>query len=250
MTPGNHGKRSIVMDILRKTGAAILAAFLLTAGISYAQETALEHYSSGLEYGIKEEFEKARTEFKKALEIDPLDVHAKEALKVVNDATNESLRDFDLKIRQDSAALLFEGITYANRGENDKAISSYNRAIEVYPGFAEAFNHRGVAYENIGQYDLAISDYESAIEINPRYVIAYFNRGTIYRLRRQYDQAVSDYSNAILYNPRYGQAYDNRGYLYMVRFKDRKRGCRDWKRACELGVCASYNHAREIGDCE
>ena len=42
---------------------------------------------------------------------------------------------------------------------------------------ATSYNERGITYGKIGQYDQTISDFNKAIEINPRFAEAYNNRG-------------------------------------------------------------------------
>lgn len=54
--------------------------------------------------------------------------------------------------------------------END-----YNKAIEINPKDAMAYNNRGIANKAQKKYDDAISDYSKAIEINlkdPKYYIS------------------------------------------------------------------------------
>jgi tetratricopeptide (TPR) repeat protein len=52
------------------------------------------------------------------------------------------------------------------------------------PQDATAYYDRGVDYYRKGQYDKAISDFNRALEINPRYAEAYINRGITYRSQR------------------------------------------------------------------
>ena len=107
------------------------------------------------------------------------------------------------------------GLAYAQgKGQFDKAISDWNKAIELNPSYAEAYNNRGNAYQAKGQYDRAISDYTKAIEINPSYAEAYYNRGVAYGRKGQYDQAISDCNKAIELNPSYAKAYYNRGVAH------------------------------------
>jgi tetratricopeptide (TPR) repeat protein len=110
----------------------------------------------------------------------------------------------------DAESYVRRGLAYEKRGQNHKAISDYDKAIEINPRYAEAHNNRGVAYHNKGQYDKAISDYNQAIEINPRYAGAYRNLGIAYRTKGQYNDAISDYDKAIEINPRYYKAYFNK----------------------------------------
>jgi tetratricopeptide (TPR) repeat protein len=57
---------------------------------------------------------------------------------------------------------------------------------------AKADNHRGVAWDKKGDYDRAISDYSKAIELNPRYAEAYNNRAVAYYFKRQHGKAWDD----------------------------------------------------------
>lgn len=101
-----------------------------------------------------------------------------------------------------------------------------------------------------GQYDRAISDYDKAIEINPKDTDAYHNRGLAYYDKGQNDQAISDYDNAIEIDPKYALAYNNRGFTYFVKLGNKVKGCADWKKACELGICVDYNLAKQKGYCQ
>ena len=50
--------------------------------------------------------------------------------------------------------------------DNDIALC---KAIEINPHGADIYNNRGIAYRTKGEVDRAIADYSKAIEINPRY---------------------------------------------------------------------------------
>ena len=84
------------------------------------------------------------------------------------------------------------GNAYVRKGEHDKAISEYNKAIEISPKYASAYTYRGIAYVRKGQHDKAISDYNKAIKINPRYAEAYTNRGFAYYFKKEYGNAWND----------------------------------------------------------
>ncbi|MGI9568856.1 MAG: tetratricopeptide repeat protein, partial [Desulfobulbia bacterium] len=53
-----------------------------------------------------------------------------------------------------------------------KRISKKNLAI--------THNHRGIAYYNKGQFDKAIADYKKAIQLNPKDAAAYYRRGNAF----------------------------------------------------------------------
>ena len=56
----------------------------------------------------------------------------------------------------------------------------------------------------------------------------------------QLDQVTADYTKAIELNPKYGGAYVNRGYVFN-KIGQKEKACSDWKWACDLGDCKSYN---------
>jgi tetratricopeptide (TPR) repeat protein len=58
----------------------------------------------------------------------------------------------------------------------------------------QSYSNRGIAYGNKGEYDRAIADYGKAIEINPKYVGADNGRGSAYSRR---DEAIADFRRAL-----------------------------------------------------
>ena len=79
------------------------------------------------------------------------------------------------------------------KGDYDRAIADYNKALELDPKDATAYNNRGFTYDNKGDYDKAIADYDAAIRLNPEYARAYNNRGFTYDKKGDYDRAIADY---------------------------------------------------------
>ncbi|MBD2290357.1 tetratricopeptide repeat protein [Microcystis wesenbergii FACHB-1317] len=106
------------------------------------------------------------------------------------------------------------GILYRRQKKYELALADYNKAIELNPNHANAYNNRGNLYQDLQKYELALDDFNKAIEINPNFAILYYNRGGLYYNQQKYELALSDINKGIELNPNYAEAYYNRGNLY------------------------------------
>ena len=106
------------------------------------------------------------------------------------------------------------GNAYSHKGEYDRAIEDFGKAIALNPKYAKAYINRGNAYYHKGEYDRATKDYDKAIALDPKYALAYYNRGTAYSHKGEYDRAIKNYDKAIALNPKYAKAYYSRGVAY------------------------------------
>jgi Tfp pilus assembly protein PilF len=69
--------------------------------------------------------------------------------------------------RSDAKAQVDFGIDVAQRGLWREAIYRWERAVQIDPTYAAAYNDLAVAYEHEGQLDKARKAYDKAIEIEP-----------------------------------------------------------------------------------
>ncbi len=93
-------------------------------------------------------------------------------------------------------AYLNRGNVYIAKGDFDRGISDYTKAIEINPGYAEVYNNRGNAYIDKGDLDRGISDYNKAIEANPKFGNAYYNRAMAYFKKGRYSDSWDDLRRA------------------------------------------------------
>jgi len=69
--------------------------------------------------------------------------------------------------RTDAKAQVDFGISVAQRGLWREAIYRWEKAVEIDPTYAAAFNDLAVAYEHEGQLDKARQAYEKALGLEP-----------------------------------------------------------------------------------
>ena len=69
--------------------------------------------------------------------------------------------------RHDAKAEVEFGIDVAQRGLWREAIYRWEKAVEIDPAYAAAFNDLAIGYEHEGQFDKARKAYEKALELDP-----------------------------------------------------------------------------------
>ena len=69
--------------------------------------------------------------------------------------------------RRDAKSQVEFGINVAQRGLWREAIYRWEKAVELDPSYAAAFNDLAIAYEHEGQLDKARKAYDRALELDP-----------------------------------------------------------------------------------
>ncbi|CAF1429151.1 unnamed protein product [Rotaria sordida] len=105
------------------------------------------------------------------------------------------------------------GWVYDDIGEYSKAITFYERAIDIYKkmgppsqlNLARSYNNIGLVYDNMGEYSKALSYYEKDLEISlkalppnhPDLASSYNNIGAVYDNMGEYSKALSSYERSL-----------------------------------------------------
>ena len=137
------------------------------------------------------------------------------------------------------------GNLYFTLEEFDQAISNFGEAIKLYPEYAEAYNNRGFAYFKLRRLNEAVGEYSIAIELDPKLAKAYGNRGLAYCELKQLGKAMRDCDKAIELDPKLAEAYNNRGLVY-YELEQFNEAIKDYDKAIELDqkiTRAYYNRA-------
>ena len=134
--------------------------------------------------------------------------------------------------------LLTLGVLYYKMGEHSKALSYYERSLEIYkvalpsnhPNLATSYNNIGLVYRNMGEYSKALSSHERSLEIrkvalapnHPDLANSYNNIGEVYRYMGEYSKALSSYEQSLEIrkvalppnHPDLAASYNNIGLVY------------------------------------
>src|SRR5215207_5534741 len=93
-----------------------------------------------------------------------------------SDCLNDKDRELQIKAcsailqrdAKDAIAYYKRGLAYQFKGDLDRAIADYNKAIELRPRSARAYESRGSAYASKGVYTNAVADVTKASELAAR----------------------------------------------------------------------------------
>ncbi|CAF2633795.1 unnamed protein product [Rotaria sp. Silwood2] len=130
------------------------------------------------------------------------------------------------------------GWAYNDMGEYSKALSSYERSLEVrkivlppnHPDLATSYNNIGLVYDNMAEYSKALSSYEQSLEIrkialppnHPDLASSYNNISSVYYNMGEYSKALSSYEQSLEIrkialppnHPDLASSYNNIGNVY------------------------------------
>jgi tetratricopeptide (TPR) repeat protein len=110
------------------------------------------------------------------------------------------------------AALTFRCGLWFTKRTFDRGLADCNRALEIDPNYALAYNSRGNNWRGKGEQDRAIADYNDSLRLNPRPIV-YNNRGLSWRAKGDLDRAIADFDRTIELDPRIVFPYVNRGSI-------------------------------------
>ncbi len=99
-----------------------------------------------------------------------------------------------------------EGIKYANKGMNTRAIEKFKQCILLDEQFVDAYCSLGVVYINEKRYKEALLVLEKAVTIDSRKAIAYYLLGKVYERQKEYRQAIKNWENFLLLEPHTARA--------------------------------------------
>ncbi|MDJ0735935.1 MAG: tetratricopeptide repeat protein [Nostocaceae cyanobacterium] len=92
-----------------------------------------------------------------------------------------------------------------------KALETYEKAIELNPDYAEAWNGKGKILYDLNQYKSALAAYDKAIQIEPEYLDAWIGRGfTLHKLQR-YQEANFSFDKVLQQENNYPEIWNTKG---------------------------------------
>jgi tetratricopeptide (TPR) repeat protein len=153
--------------------------------------------------------------------------------------------------RSDAVAHNNLGAAYYQKGEWDKAIAEYQKAVTLKPRYADAYNNLGAAYAGKGMYDEAIAAHKQALAIRPDLLRAHLNLGVSYDKKGELDAAIEQYRAVVALDAGYATAhtylaiayYKKGNYRMAIEHCDRAAALQGSVNELLLRVLAPYRNA-------
>jgi tetratricopeptide (TPR) repeat protein/O-antigen ligase len=168
-------------------------------GLSYGEFRSHMWIIAGRAAENKQEYDKAKDAYTRALTQSPYSWHAHNGLGIVFKRQNEydqalahyleALRYFPGENNSNSVGIRTNlGALYKSMGKLPEAEMEYRQILAVHPKHAGANNNMGNFYKAIGQADSALVAYQKALQADSTLVQAHFNIADLYlKMKRPED---------------------------------------------------------------
>jgi GT2 family glycosyltransferase/tetratricopeptide (TPR) repeat protein len=133
------------------------------------------------------------------------------------------------------------GKALAKKGECEKAIYSYRKALELDCSSAEIYQSLGDTLVKTGDLDEAVRVYQKAIELQPNLWEVHHNLGDIWQGQRRLDEAVIAYRRATELNPDFCWSHNNLGDV-LIKQEKWEEAAVAYGRAIELNPDFHWSH--------
>jgi tetratricopeptide (TPR) repeat protein len=160
-----------------------------------------DHLLLGRLYRLDNDSQKAESELKTAVRLDPDSEEAVTTLALLysdEGDTSRALQVLSAVPDTGRSAKLYAalGATYEQRKDYKSAIDAYKHAIQLDRDNLDAIRGLAENYLNDGQIDAALDQYKVIADANPEDAQTYLRMSEIYRRQGKYDQALDDLKKA------------------------------------------------------
>jgi serine/threonine protein kinase/Flp pilus assembly protein TadD len=171
----------------------------------------------------KDAFPKAKEAALKALEIDDTLAEAHASLAFVKKQYDWDWsggeKEFQRAIELNPAyatAYQWYGETLSHTGRLEKAITEYTQALELDPLSLAINRELGRAFYLARQYDQAIEQLRKTLEMDPNFVLAHLFLGQAYVQKSMYKEGIAEIEKELVISPGDPYALSGLGYTYAL----------------------------------
>ncbi len=158
--------------------------------------------------------------FQKAISIDPNDEvsHLKMAnLFLYSKKYPKAFAEINTVLKRNlynAEAYFIKGMCYKDMGDMDKAISSFQTAVQTEPKYFDGFMQLGLLYSK-QKNPLALQYFDNAIRLDSMNFESHYAKAMYYQSQGDYTNAKKVFKNAIRTDKTFAEAYYNIGFMLL-----------------------------------
>jgi tetratricopeptide (TPR) repeat protein len=117
-----------------------------------------------------------------------------------------------------------KGLRLQKENQTEKALASFNQALDIYPEYFQALTDRGNLHMQQNKLAEAMADFERALQINKQYSPALRGAGYCNIQQRKYEEAIGQLEKSLIYEPKIALTHMLLGYanLSLNRYEQAK----------------------------
>jgi len=105
------------------------------------------------------------------------------------------------------------GLTFELKGDTDKALDFFKKAVACDPDFAEAYNKLGDIFMKKGKYKEAIDNYNKSAGLKPDIENTHFDLGCAYLQTAKLDESEAAFKKALELDPNHFEIFGKLGAI-------------------------------------
>lgn len=109
------------------------------------------------------------------------------------------------------------GLALQASGRLEPAAASYRRAIELKPGYAAYHGNLAETLTLLQHWQAAAASYRAVLAIEPANAQAHYGLGYVLRHQGQHDEAIGSYQRALACNANFAAAHNDLGVIFKLR---------------------------------
>ncbi|MDX1527295.1 MAG: tetratricopeptide repeat protein [Gammaproteobacteria bacterium] len=125
------------------------------------------------------------------------------------------------------------GVVYYRMDDNVNALKDLNKALELWPQYADALAWRGTIYEEMEKYDEALADLTLAGRLKPYGSLAQKHLGNVLAKKGRYEEAIKAYDAVLYYQPHRGHIWRKKAWYLTYKLNRPEEGVVAYKKAAE-----------------
>jgi Tfp pilus assembly protein PilF len=188
-----------------QNGSPTLALKELLQAVKFDSSDAQIHAALAQAYQVKKAFMQAEQHYLRALKLsddDPRYQNNLAALYVDMEQWDKALDYFgraskNLLFMRTEVALTGIGYAHFRKGDYPAAISAYQEARAIAPGFAPISLRLGEVFAAMGQDGVARKEFEKALQQSPNYAEAHYRLGLVLLREKQLQQAAERFRQVV-----------------------------------------------------